>query len=80
MLMHGEKFSIIPLTTHINLKNINRSINFKFINNSLKSILLNINKPFFFLVNNSDNSSESISAKSLISTLFIIVISKNPER
>ena len=22
MLMHGDKFSIIPMTTHINLKNI----------------------------------------------------------
>ena len=22
MLMHGDKFSIIPMTTHINLKNV----------------------------------------------------------
>ncbi len=26
MLMHGNKFSIIPLTTHINLKNVHKSI------------------------------------------------------
>ena len=26
MLMHGDKFSIIPMTTHINLKNIYRYI------------------------------------------------------
>ena len=33
MLMHGDKFSIIPLTTHINLKNIyNILINQKLLN------------------------------------------------
>jgi 4-hydroxy-L-threonine phosphate dehydrogenase PdxA len=25
MLMHGEKFSVIPLTTHINLKDVKSS-------------------------------------------------------
>ena len=29
MLMHGDKFSIIPMTTHINLKNIYKYINTK---------------------------------------------------
>ena len=38
MLMHGEKFSIIPLTTHINLKEVHRSIK----NNKLKGILKGI--------------------------------------
>ena len=38
MLMHGEKFSIIPLTTHINLKEVHRSIK----NNKLKGILKDI--------------------------------------
>ena len=31
MLMHGDKFSIIPMTTHINLKNIHKYINQKII-------------------------------------------------
>ena len=29
MLMHGDKFSIIPMTTHINLKNVHKYINLK---------------------------------------------------
>ena len=33
MLMHGNKFSIIPMTTHINLKNISKYIDSKIINN-----------------------------------------------
>ena len=37
MLMHGDKFSIIPMTTHINLKNISKYINSKIINNFLKN-------------------------------------------
>lgn len=39
MIMHGEKFSIIPLTTHINLKDVNRSLNKKFLQSNLKEIL-----------------------------------------
>ena len=38
MLMHGEKFSIIPLTTHINLKEVHRYLE----NNKLKIYLKNI--------------------------------------
>ena len=49
MLMYGEKFSIIPMTTHINIKNINKYINSKFINNFLKNTLNNINKPQYSL-------------------------------
>ena len=37
MLMHGEKFSIIPLTTHINLKKIYKKLDIK--NLRLKSAL-----------------------------------------
>ena len=48
MLMHGDKFSIIPMTTHINLKNIYRYINSKIINNFLKNFL-NINKTVYKL-------------------------------
>ena len=39
MLMHGDKFSIIPMTTHINLKNVYKYINHqKIINFFLKKI------------------------------------------
>ncbi len=44
MLMHGDKFSIIPMTTHINPKNISRYINTKFVNNFLKKIFINLKK------------------------------------
>ncbi len=49
MLMHGNKFSIIPMTTHINLKNISRYIDSKFINNFLKKIFFNIDKAIYKL-------------------------------
>ena len=39
MLMHGEKFSVIPLTTHINLKDVRKYINKKYLN--LKLSLIN---------------------------------------
>ena len=39
MLMHGEKFSIIPLTTHINLKEVHRSIKNNKLNVILKGIM-----------------------------------------
>ncbi len=44
MLMHGKKFSVIPLTTHINLKNVNFSINKNFLYKNLNNILINIKK------------------------------------
>ena len=47
MLMHGEKFSIIPLTTHINLKEVNKFIKKKFLENSLKEILKQISKNIY---------------------------------
>lgn len=43
MIMHGERFSIIPLTTHINLKEVNKYIKKKFLKKSLKEILKQIN-------------------------------------
>tara|TARA_B100000989_G_C19512808_1_gene460012 strand:- start:530 stop:1447 length:918 start_codon:yes stop_codon:yes gene_type:complete len=49
MLMYGEKFSIVPMTTHINIKNISKYINSKLINNYLKNILNNIKKPEYSL-------------------------------
>ena len=39
MLMHGEKFSVIPLTTHINLKDVRNYLNKKYLN--LKLALIN---------------------------------------
>ena len=49
LLMYGEKFSIIPMTTHINIKDISKYINSKYINNFLKKILNNIKKPKYAL-------------------------------
>jgi len=39
MLMRGEKFSIIPLTTHINLNDVKKFLNKKYLNNSLNVII-----------------------------------------
>lgn len=39
MLMHGEKFSVIPLTTHINLKNVKDFIKKKYLIISLNEII-----------------------------------------
>ncbi len=44
MLMHGDNFSIIPMTTHINVKNISKYINERFINSFLKKIFTYIKK------------------------------------
>ena len=44
MLMYGNKFSVIPLTTHINLKDVNFSINKNFLYKNLNNILINIKK------------------------------------
>ncbi len=60
MLMYGNKFSVIPLTTHINLKNVNIHISKKFINSKLNNITklieerdhrIDIDKVFFLCVN-----------------------------
>ena len=39
MLMHGEKFSIIPLTTHINLKKIYKKLDIKILKTQISTIL-----------------------------------------
>ena len=49
MLMHGDKFSIIPMTTHINVKNISKYIKKKHIENFLKKIFINIKKDIYKL-------------------------------
>ena len=49
MLMYGNKFSVIPLTTHINLKDVNFSINKNFLDKNLNNILINIKKKNYYL-------------------------------
>ena len=49
MLMYGDSFSVIPITTHINLKTINKFINFKFLNSYLENVLYNIKKKIYAL-------------------------------
>ncbi len=48
MLMNGNTFSVIPITTHINLKNVNRYI-------SSKNIYIFLNKIFKYLDNKTYN-------------------------
>ena len=42
MLMHGEKFSVIPLTTHINLSDIKKFLNKKYLDKLLNYIIIQI--------------------------------------
>ena len=49
MLMHGNNFSVIPFTTHINLKNVHKSIKKNLIVNFIKSILSLIEKSIYNL-------------------------------
>lgn len=49
MLMHGENFSVIPITTHINLKKIHKFIKQKFLDQSLKNILNQLEKKIYNL-------------------------------
>lgn len=49
MLMVGEVFSIIPYTTHINIKNVNRSIKFDKVNLFIKNILISLKKEIYQL-------------------------------
>ena len=44
MLMFGNKFSIIPMTTHINLKNVSRNVSLKSINFFIKEVLSSLSK------------------------------------
>ena len=49
MLMCGEKFSIIPLTTHINLKDVNKYITKKNLRKFLNEIIIEIEKKIYGL-------------------------------
>ena len=47
MLMHGEKFSVIPLTTHINLNDVSKYIKKNLLNKMLKEVLKQINNKIY---------------------------------
>jgi len=47
MLMHGEIFSIIPLTTHINLKSVSKYMKKTYIKKSIEEILFQINRSLY---------------------------------
>ena len=49
MLMYGENFSVIPLTTHINIKDVYKFIESKKINLFLKNLIKNIKRKFYYL-------------------------------
>ena len=49
MLMHGEKFSVIPLTTHINLKDVRKFLNKKYLNLKLTLIIKQIQRKIYEL-------------------------------
>ena len=49
MLMHGEKFSIIPLTTHINLKDVRSYLNKKYLGLKLTLISKQIQRKIYEL-------------------------------
>ncbi len=69
MLMYGDKFSVIPITTHINLKNVNDFISRSYLLAKLKNIFnllkkrddrIKITKNFFLCVNPHCSENETI--------------------
>ena len=51
MLMYGEKFSVIPLTTHINLNDVKKFLNKKNLDRLLKEIIFQTQKKIYKLMN-----------------------------
>ena len=49
MLMYGEKFSVIPLTTHINLNDVKKYLNKKYLDKSLNEIIFQTQKKIYKL-------------------------------
>jgi len=49
MLMYGEKFSVIPLTTHINLNDIKNFLNKKYLDKLLKDIIIQTQRKIYNL-------------------------------
>ena len=89
MLMYGEKFSIIPLTTHINLRNVNVFVKKNTLKKLLKDILsqiknknlkLNFNAINFLCYNThcSENNTLGIEDKIIKETLFNFKEIKGP--
>ena len=49
MLMHGDNFSVIPITTHINLKNVSKHLSSRNIEFFIKNIFNNLNRKIYNL-------------------------------
>ena len=49
MLMFGEKFSVIPLTTHINLNDVKKYLNKNYLNRVLNEIIRQTQRKFYEL-------------------------------
>ena len=49
MLMYGEKFSVIPLTTHINLNEVKKFLNKKYLDRFLNQIIIQTQKKIYKL-------------------------------
>ena len=49
MLMHGEKFSVIPLTTHIGLNKVKKFLNKKYLDKSLNEIIFQTQRKIYKL-------------------------------
>ncbi len=49
MLMYGEKFSVIPITTHINLHDVKKFLNKKYLDRLLSQINIQIQKKIYKL-------------------------------
>ena len=49
MLMNGEKFSVIPLTTHINLNEVKRFLNKKYLDELLNEIIFQTHRKIYNL-------------------------------
>ena len=49
MMMHGDKFSVVPFTTHINLKNVHKHIKSQNINFFLKNLFIYLKRKIYNL-------------------------------
>ncbi len=49
LMMYGDKFSVIPYTTHINIKNVYRYIKLRNINFFLNNLFINLKRKIYFL-------------------------------
>ena len=49
MLMYGEKFSVIPITTHINLNDVKKFLNKKYLDRILKEIIFQTQRKIYQL-------------------------------